>query len=200
MFKSQKFVKSVFKLSELPKHRLPEVVLCGRSNVGKSSFINSVFNRKDHAKVSSTPGKTRSINFYDIDGKFYLVDLPGYGYAKTSKQEREYWAKLIGSFLEQSKYTRLAIHFIDSRHEPTKLDIYLNELLCKHKISYLILLSKADKLTQSEKSAAKKKLSQYFPEIDVNTQAFFYSAVKPIGRKEIINLFIETFYHQSHNS
>lgn len=199
MFKSQKFVKSVFKLSELPEHRLPEVVLCGRSNVGKSSFINSLFNRKDLAKVSSTPGKTRSINFYDIDGKFYLADLPGYGYAKTSKQEREYWAKLIGSFLGQSKYTRLALHFIDSRHEPTKLDIYLNKLLCIHKISYLILLSKADKLTQSEKSAAKKKLSQYFPEIDINTQAFFYSAVKPIGRKEIINLFVETFYHQTQN-
>ncbi len=194
MFRSQKFVKSVFKLSELPKHRMPEVVLCGRSNVGKSSFINSLFNRKDLAKVSSTPGKTRSINFYDIDGKFYLVDLPGYGYAKTSKQEREYWAKLIGNFLEQSDYIRLAIHFIDSRHEPTKLDLFLNDLLARQGIPYLILLSKADKLTQAEKSASKKILLKYFPGIDINSQAFFYSAIKPVGRKEILNLFANTFH------
>lgn len=193
MFKSQKFIKSVYNLNELPKQHLPEVVLCGRSNVGKSSFINSLFNKKNLAKISSTPGKTRSINFYEIDNKFYLIDLPGYGYAKTSKKEREKWAVLIGKFFESSDHIKLAIHFIDSRHEPTKLDIYLNEMLTKYKIPYLILLSKADKLKQSEKAAARKKLNTFFPKIDVNTQAFFYSAIKPIGRKEISLLLAEMF-------
>lgn len=193
MFKSQKFLKSVYNLNELPKQRLPEVVLCGRSNVGKSSFINSLFNRKDLAKVSSTPGKTRSINFYEIDSKFYLVDLPGYGYARASKEERDKWAKMITKFIEESNYIQLAIHFIDSRHEPTKLDVYLNEMLTKYKIPYLILLSKADKLKQSEKSAAKKRLNIFFPNVDVNSQAFFYSAIKPIGRREILLLLAEMF-------
>jgi len=86
MFEKQEFIKPVFSLKELPTDHLPQVILCGRSNVGKSSFINSFFNRKNLAKTSSTPGKTRSINFYLIDDKFYIVDLPGYGYAKTSKK------------------------------------------------------------------------------------------------------------------
>ena len=108
MFDSQKFVKSVYNLKDLPKEKLPEVILCGRSNVGKSSFINSLFSRKDLAKISSTPGKTRSINYYLIDDKFYIVDLPGYGFAKTSKKEREYWGKLIGDFISESKNIVLA--------------------------------------------------------------------------------------------
>ena len=85
MFEKQEFIASVYILSDLPKSELPQIVLCGRSNVGKSSFINSLFNRKNLAKISSTPGKTRSINFYNIDSKFFMVDLPGYGYAKVSQ-------------------------------------------------------------------------------------------------------------------
>ncbi|MDP3580757.1 MAG: ribosome biogenesis GTP-binding protein YihA/YsxC, partial [Ignavibacteria bacterium] len=95
--KKIEFVKAVYKLTELPKEILPEVVLCGRSNVGKSSFVNSLLNSKV-AKTSSTPGKTRSINYYKIENKFYFVDLPGFGYAKVSKGEREAWQKLLHSF------------------------------------------------------------------------------------------------------
>ena len=89
MFKDIQFIKSVYDLNALPKQELPQLILCGRSNVGKSSFINSIFNRKGLAKTSSTPGKTRSINFYNVEDLFYLVDLPGYGYAKTSLNERK---------------------------------------------------------------------------------------------------------------
>jgi len=89
MFKDIQFIKSVFDLSDLPRQDLPQLILCGRSNVGKSSFINSVVNRKALAKTSSTPGKTRSINFYNVDNTFFIVDLPGFGYAKTSLKERE---------------------------------------------------------------------------------------------------------------
>lgn len=194
MFEKQLFIKSAFNLSEIPKHRLPEVILCGRSNVGKSSFINSFFNRKDLAKVSSTPGKTRSINFYEIDNKFYIVDLPGYGYAKTSKMERAHWSKLIGEFITNSRYVRLAIHFIDSRHRPTELDYHLNKLLSHLKIPYIILLSKADKLKQTEINQSRKNLELYFPNIDLKSNVVFYSAVKLSGKKEIAKLFEELFY------
>jgi GTP-binding protein len=194
MFEKQQFIKSAFNLSEIPKQRLPEVILCGRSNVGKSSFINSFFNRKDLAKVSSTPGKTRSINFYEIDSKFYVVDLPGYGYAKTSKAERAKWSKLIGEFISTSSHVRLAIHFIDSRHKPTELDHQLNKLLHELNIPYIILLSKVDKLKQSEVNLSKKNLEIFFPGIDLNSNVLLYSSVKLRGKKEITKLFEEIFY------
>ncbi len=111
MVSQQKFITSVYNLNDLPKNNLPEIILCGRSNVGKSSFLNSLYNRKDLAKTSSTPGKTRSINYYLIDEKFYMVDLPGYGYAKTSLKEREFWSKLIGDFISKSKYIYLSFSF-----------------------------------------------------------------------------------------
>jgi GTP-binding protein len=194
MFEKQQFIKSAFSLSEMPKQRLPEVILCGRSNVGKSSFINSFFNRKDLAKVSSTPGKTRSINFYEIDSKFYVVDLPGYGYAKTSKAERAKWSKLIGEFISKSSHVRLAIHFIDSRHKPTELDNHLNKLLHELNIPYIILLSKVDKLKQSEVNLARKNLEKFFPDIDLNSNVVFYSSLELRGKKEITKLFEEIFY------
>ena len=108
MFTKIYFERSVFRLIDLPKKSLPEVILCGRSNVGKSSFINSIFNRKDLARISSTPGKTRSINYYNIDEKFYLVDLPGFGYAKVSKVEREKWGKLVAEFVLNTKNIEFA--------------------------------------------------------------------------------------------
>lgn len=194
IFSQQKFVKSVFKLDELPKRQLPSIILCGRSNVGKSSFINSFFNRKDLAKVSSTPGKTRSINFYEIDDKFYIVDLPGYGYAKSSKTERKHWADLIEAFMTNSKSIKLAIHFIDSRYEPTQLDLYLNMLLHNLEIPYIILLSKVDKLNQSEIAAARKNLTKKFPDLDYNSQSVLYSSVTNRGKKEVAALFNEMFY------
>ena len=194
MFDKQRFIKSAFNLDELPYNKLPEVILCGRSNVGKSSFINSFFSRKDLAKVSSTPGKTRSINFYNIDDKFMIVDLPGYGYAKISKVERAKWSKLIDDFFKKSTNITLAIHFIDSRHKPTELDHELNLLLTKLEIPYLILLSKADKLRQSEVKLAVKRLKESFSDLDIASNVVFYSSTKTRGRKEIGQLFKELFY------
>lgn len=194
MFEKQKFTQSVFKIGDIPKKRLPEVILCGRSNVGKSSFINSFFNRKDLAKVSSTPGKTRSINFYEIDDTFYVIDLPGFGYAKTGKTQRVMWSKLIEEFISSSNHIRLAIHFIDSRHKPTELDYQLNSLLHGLSIPYIILLSKVDKLKQAELGLAKRNLAEFLPEIDLNINVVNYSSIKPIGKKIIVKLFQELFY------
>lgn len=194
MFKEQKFIKSVYSIEEIPKLRFPEVVLCGRSNVGKSSFINSLFNRKDLAKISSTPGKTRSINYYQIDNNFYIVDLPGYGYAKVSATERKKWAKLIEDFFTNSKMINLVIHIIDARHKPTELDLKLNQLLKDLNLPYIFLLNKSDKLKQSEFKQSFKNLSEEFPEAKLNENTFFYSAIKGTGKKEIKSYLLSTFY------
>ena len=194
MFENQKYITSVFSTSELPKERLPEVVLCGRSNVGKSSFINSLFNRKNLAKTSSTPGKTRSINYYDIDSKFYMVDLPGYGYAKISQAERKKWGKLVDDFFSNSNHINLTIHIIDSRHEPTELDIKLNGMLRLLNLPYIILLNKSDKLKQSEYSVAVKSVKNLFPEVILYENLFFFSSIKGTGNKEIKKLLTALFY------
>ena len=184
---SIEFIKSIYKLTELPKRTLPVVILCGRSNVGKSSFINSIFNI-NIAQTSSTPGKTRSLNYYLADNKFYLVDLPGFGYAKVSKTERFAWQDLIGRYLSLNNDIRLAIHVIDSRHEPTALDLELNRILRSKSVAYILLLNKADKLKQSETSKAKNGISKIFPEIIYGENCFLYSSTNGTGKKEVARL------------
>lgn len=188
-----KFIKSVGKLNQLPKLQLPELILCGRSNVGKSSFINSLFERKNLAKTSSTPGKTRTINYYLVNQKYHLVDLPGFGYAKVSKSERSQWQKLIENFLYSSPNIQFAIHLIDSRHNPTNLDIQLNNALRELDLPYLILLTKVDKLKQSEKAKAQKEIVNFFPELIPGENLFLYSSVKGTGKKEISSLLHKMF-------
>ncbi len=194
MFENTKFIASAYSISEIPKERFREVVLCGRSNVGKSSFINSILNKKNLAKTSSTPGKTRSINYYNIDSRFYIVDLPGYGYAKTSQAERKKWGSLINDFFLKSGYIQLTIHLIDSRHKPTELDVKLNDMIRSLEIPYIVLLNKTDKLKQSELSETKKITTKYFPELILNENLFYFSSVKGTGNKEIKKLLTALFY------
>lgn len=194
MFENQKFITSVYDLKKLPAKKLPEVILAGRSNVGKSSLINSLFNRKDLAKTSSTPGKTRSINYYEIDEKFYVVDLPGFGYAKTSKIEREFWSKLINEFFKTSESIKLVVHLIDCRHKPGDLDVKLNEILNYFSLPYIFLLSKVDKLKQSEVIQSQKTLQSVFPEVEPDSNLLLYSSVKGKGKKELLRLMHSLFY------
>ena len=194
MFDNIFFERSVFRISDLPKSNLPEVIFCGRSNVGKSSCINSLFNRKDLARISSSPGKTRSINYYNIDDVFYLVDLPGYGYSKTSKSEREKWAKLVSEYILKSDNIKLAVHLIDSRHKPTDLDIKLNEFINYAELPFIVLLSKADKLKQSDYKRSAMNLKDIFPELILNETLFFHSAKKGKGKKEVLKRFSSLFY------
>lgn len=194
MFKEIHFVKSVYELSELPKKNFPQLILCGRSNVGKSSFINSIANKKGLAKTSSTPGKTRSINFYEADNSFFIVDLPGFGYAKASLKEREKWGKLVSKYILESGKIRHAFHLIDSRYEPTDLDIQLNDWLTDAGIDYSVILNKVDKLNQSETHQAVKKVIRIFPKLEINRTLFLYSSMtgkwkRPI-QKKITELFI----------
>ena len=188
MFKNIHFVKSVYDLSELPKPEYPQLILCGRSNVGKSSFINSIFNRKNLAKTSSTPGKTRSINFYNVEDAIYLVDLPGFGYAKTSIKEREKWGKLISKYILESETIHHAFHLLDSRLKPTELDVQLNSWLKLAKINYTLILNKVDKLKRSQIIITINSTLSTFPELELNTDLFLYSSVegkwkKPLQKK-----------------
>ena len=141
----------------------PEIVFSGRSNVGKSSLINKLLNRKALAKVSSTPGKTATVNFYDIDGA-YLVDLPGYGYAKVSKSEQQRWADLMDGYFKQQRDIRLVVQLIDSRHAPTALDLQMLGFLADMELPFVIALTKTDKLKKSE---LEKRLSLLPSEIDI---------------------------------
>ncbi len=179
------FQKSIHLTKNLPKEPIQEVVLCGRSNVGKSSFINSLSKKKNVAKTSSTPGKTRSLNFYLVENKFHLVDLPGYGYAKVSLKAKEEWQKLIKNYFYESNNIALALHLIDSRHKPTQLDIMFNFLLKDLEIPYIVILSKADKLNQSERSKSVKQVMEQFPELSLNDNLILYSSVRGIGKKTV---------------
>lgn len=180
------FIISAFSLQKLPKPVMPEVILCGRSNVGKSSFINSLFNKKNLAKTSSIPGKTRSLNYYLVDNSFYMVDLPGYGYAKVSKDERNLWQKIMEGYFALGRNILLAVHLIDSRHTPTALDKALNSYLKENSIPYIVLLNKADKLNQSELAKARKEAVKTFPELIPGENLIFYSALNKTGHREIM--------------
>ena len=183
--KNVSFVKSASSMKDLPKNQLPEIVLAGRSNVGKSSFINNLFNRKNLAKTSSSPGKTRTINYYTVEDTFYMVDLPGFGYAKVSKTEREKWQQLIEEYFKSDRNIVTVFHFIDARHKPTNLDILLNYFLNEVGIPFTIILNKIDKLKQSEIAQSKKNVKEVFPEVSLGDNLIPYSSVKGIGKKEV---------------
>ena len=194
MFKQLEFLKSAYTVSQLDKSDKPEIIFCGRSNVGKSTLINTLLNRKRFAKTSSTPGKTRSINYYLIDDKYKIVDLPGYGYAKTSRAEREKWAALVESFLRNSSFVELAFHLIDSRHKPTELDDKLNALLKTSSIPYIIILNKIDKLNQSQLALAKKRIIEHYPHLIFGENLLVFSSITKRGRKELMSLLRGMFY------
>lgn len=194
MFENIHFLKSVFITDNIPQSNLPQLILCGRSNVGKSSFINSLFNRKNLAKTSSTPGKTRSVNFYNVDDVFFIVDLPGFGYAKTSYSERQKWSKLISEYILNSENIRHAFHIIDSRHKPTELDIQLKHWLEKANKKYSVILNKVDKLNQSEASKAVKAVLTVFDGLRMNEDIFLYSSFQGKWKKPIFKKLSELFY------
>ena len=147
---SAEFVKSAFDQTHLPKDGLPEIAFLGRSNVGKSSLLNSLLGRRGLARTSNTPGRTQSINYFLINDAFYFVDLPGYGYARVSKAMRADWGILARNYLTDREELMLSIQLIDARHEPTTLDRQLNEWLELHEKPFIIVATKADKLSSNQ--------------------------------------------------
>lgn len=148
--KDAKYIVTAVKPEQYPVHFWPEVALVGRSNVGKSSFINALVNRKGLARESATPGKTREINFYSVNNKLYLVDLPGYGYAKVSKAEKIGWAEMIETYLITREQLQLILLLIDIRHEPSADDKTMLNWLRNQARPYLVIANKLDKLSKNQ--------------------------------------------------
>ncbi len=171
--KEPKFEISAVSPKQYPKNGLPEVVLVGKSNVGKSSFINTMINRKKLARTSSEPGKTRQINFYNIDEKFYFVDLPGYGYSKMSKKEQEQVGKFIEEYLFNRKEISLIIFLVDIRHKPTENDKLMYNYIISSGLPAIILANKADKIAKTKVEDEVKKIQKELNPIgDIPTYAF----------------------------
>jgi GTP-binding protein len=159
---SAEFIAAATQSSSFPKTRLPEVVFLGRSNVGKSSLINSLLGVKGLARTSSTPGRTQSINFFLINKAFYFVDLPGYGYAKTSKENRQAWGQLIENYLAERDPLVLSILIVDARHEPSPLDLQMRSWLDHFGINSLVVSTKIDKLSSNERSKSLQSIKKNF--------------------------------------
>ncbi|ETR74574.1 MAG: GTP-binding protein [Candidatus Magnetoglobus multicellularis str. Araruama] len=195
--KSAEFVISALKPSQYPTS-LPQIAFCGRSNVGKSSLINCILNRKKLVKTSSTPGKTRLINFFKINDSFYFVDLPGYGYAKVSKKEREKWGPMIETYFKSSQQLLGTVVLLDIRHDPRQEEKNVIAWFEQYHIPYLIVLTKADKLSKS------KQLNQHKRIADLLTcpkdSIIRFSAKTRQGKDDIWSAFLEIFNHNEGNT
>ena len=171
--KNPKFEVSAVKPTQYPTNNLPEIVLVGKSNVGKSSFINTMINRKKLARTSSEPGKTRQINFYNMDDTFYFVDLPGYGYSKMSKKEQEQVGKFIEEYLLNRNEIALIIFLVDIRHSPTENDKLMYNYIISSGLPCIILANKADKIAVTKVEDTTKNLQkQLNPTRDISTLPF----------------------------
>ena len=169
---------------QFPRDALPQIALSGRSNVGKSSLINTVLGRKSLARTSAEPGKTITVNFYEIDKKFYIVDLPGYGYAKVSNADRERWDELINSYFEADRALNVLVQLLDSRHAPSADDVQMMEYLHFHRIPFVVALTKADKLKKSEMTAQLEEFRITCAPYGCK-QVFLTSAEKGTGVEEL---------------
>ena len=160
-YETARYEASYGTIAQLPKPTTPEVSFVGRSNVGKSSLLNRLLGRKQLARVSSVPGKTANINFFDVDGVKF-VDLPGYGYAKVSHTEKQRWADLIGGYFEQERSFNLVISLVDIRHEAQKLDLQMVDFLTEAELPFVVALTKADKITRNKQNQAAAALRSSF--------------------------------------
>ena len=184
LVKNPKFEISAVSPKQYPKNNLPEIVLVGKSNVGKSSFINTMINRKSLARTSSEPGKTRQINFYNIDDVFYFVDLPGYGFSKMSKKEQEQVGNFIEEYLFNRKQISLIIFLIDIRHSPTENDKLMYNYIISSKLPFIILANKADKIAITKVNDTVKTLQKELNPIgDIPT--FPFSSERKIYKDDI---------------
>lgn len=173
--------------SKLPETELPEIAFAGKSNVGKSSLINALMNRKSYARISATPGKTQTINFYNINEEMYLVDLPGYGYAKVSEKEKAQWGKLIERYLHESPQLKAVFLLIDIRHEPSANDKMMYEWIVEQGFYPIIIATKLDKLKRSQVQKHVKMVKEGLNLVP-GTRIIPFSSVTKQGRDEIWEL------------
>ena len=172
---------------QFPADPIPQVAFSGRSNVGKSSLINLLIGRKSLARVSSAPGKTITVNFYDLDGKLFFVDLPGYGFAKRTKEDQARWSGLTDGYFTANRNAdriKLVVQLVDSRIGPTKDDETMLDFLCRSAIPFLVVATKCDKLNKTERKNAEELLKQH-PLIPGDTPILFLSAQSGEGKEEL---------------
>lgn len=184
--------------STLPENTWPEIAFAGKSNVGKSSLINALMNRKSLARTSASPGKTQTINFYNINSTMYLVDLPGYGYAKVSKTEQEKWGQLIERYLHSSKMLLAVFLLIDIRHEPSKNDKMMYDWIVDNGYQPIIIATKLDKLKRSQIQKHVKMVRQGL-QLLPGTKVLPFSAATKQGREEIWDLMDEILEQNNSN-
>ena len=184
---SADFDRSAYTTVHYPTDGLPEIAFLGRSNVGKSSLLNSLLQRRGLARTSNTPGRTQSINFFRVNDAFYFVDLPGYGFAKVSKKLRAGWGKMAEEYLAGREELVLSVQLVDSRHEPSALDRQLNEWLLYHEKPHIVIATKADKLSRNELPKNLKVIRKELPESTV----FAYSSETGSGRDDLLRVIAE---------
>lgn len=183
------FIRSATKASDFPRDRLPQTVFAGRSNVGKSSVINRLLNRKNFARVGSAPGKTTHINYFLIDGQLYLVDLPGYGYAQVSKQERDRWGRLIESWFADTTLMTLGVLIVDARHKPTADDRTMSDFFLGTGKPFVVVANKLDKLKKSELEGNLQQIRTVL-EVPEEVPVIPFSAEKGDGRQQLLDLIL----------
>jgi len=194
LIKHAEYIGSYVELSQLPEGDLPEIALVGRSNVGKSSLINKLVNRRNLAKSSSTPGKTRTINYYLINEQWYMVDLPGYGFAKVSKTEREKWGRMIESYLQNRSQLQGVIQLLDIRHAPNQNDISMKNWLLNSGIPMLQVATKADKMSRG---ARQKSLNVIRKTLALDEAPLCFSAESGDGVNELSEAIAEIVIPQT---
>jgi GTP-binding protein len=190
-FNKGRFITGAPSLDACPPARHPEVCFAGRSNVGKSSIINAIMNHGGLARTSNTPGKTRQMNYYLIDEQCYFVDLPGFGYAKVSKKERERWGRDIRTYLQQRETIRLVLHLVDIRHKPSALDEDFFYWLGINRMPFTVILNKADKLSKNKQQQSKARLRRILDEMNIEVPVILSSAEKSTGVGEVRDLIAE---------
>ncbi len=179
--KTINFIKSVYNIKDLPATGLPEIAFSGKSNVGKSSLINTILNRKGIAKTSSTPGRTQAINFIDINGSAFFVDLPGYGYAKVPEHVKKQWGQLIESYLKHSSHLKLIFIIGDARRNPGDDEAAFIEWLTAREIPFIVVLTKTDKLKRGLRQKSLNLWQQYLGTKDIIS----FSAVTGEGKDKL---------------
>lgn len=185
--KTSEFIISAVAKSQYPESNLPEVAFVGRSNVGKSSLINSLTNRRKLAKVSGTPGKTRLVNFFLINKKIYFVDLPGYGYAKVSKTEKQKWGKMIEEYLVSRQNLKKVVLLVDCRHKPTPDDVAMYEWVKYYNHDTIVVATKSDKISNNELVKSKKIITETL-KLDRQDKIVYISSLKNKGIEELTNI------------
>ncbi|MGV3025912.1 ribosome biogenesis GTP-binding protein YihA/YsxC [Clostridium thermobutyricum] len=188
--KQSEFIISAVRKPQYPTDERVEIAFVGRSNVGKSSIINALTNRKKLAKVSQTPGKTKLINFFLINNDFYLVDLPGYGYAKVSKAEKESWGKTIEDYLAGREELKRVVLLVDSRHKPTADDIMMHEWILHYGYDVIVVATKSDKLSNNQLRKSEKVIRETL-KLQKEDKLYFFSSLNKKGKDELINNLFE---------